>query len=118
MLEGWTSGNRDIDKLIIDAIYNAINKTENSLFLEWVPFNRLTDIKQIDSSNNEYIATWIDGHSSYKKYHDGNCEKSESESIEVALTKLKGSQNMIADYLKKVYFFNILSLNYVVLFIY
>ncbi|PKY46592.1 kinase-like protein [Rhizophagus irregularis] len=102
MLEGWTSGNRDIDKLIIDAIYNAINKNENSLFLEWVPFNRLTDIKQIDSSNDEYIATWIDGHSSYKKYHDGNCEKLEPESIEVALTKLKGSQNMIADYLKKI----------------
>src|SRR5436305_12232338 len=46
IIEGWTSGNSDIDHFIKDTIYNA---KENCypLFLEWVPFNRFEDIKQI-----------------------------------------------------------------------
>ena len=44
IIEGWTSGNPDIDKLIKDTMYNA---RKGGNFLEWVPFDRFTDIKQI-----------------------------------------------------------------------
>jgi hypothetical protein len=96
MLEGWTSGSRDVDNFIKDTIYDARNKPENPIFLEWVPFDKFTDIKQIrnnESSKREYIATWIDGHSFYKK------------PIRVALKNLTGPQPiMTAYYLKKVCF--------------
>ncbi|GBB88976.1 hypothetical protein RclHR1_01560012 [Rhizophagus clarus] len=104
VLEGWTSGNHDIGKFIKDTIYNARNKNKNPLFLEWVSFDRFTDIKQIGndkSSKKEYIVIWIDGHSSYKK-HDGNWERLESEPVKVALKMLNGVQNMTAYYLKKL----------------
>src|SRR5436305_5150268 len=48
----WTSGNTEIDKFIKDTIYSAKENYDNDnnkypLFLEWVPFNRFEDIKQI-----------------------------------------------------------------------
>src|SRR4051794_16090748 len=53
IIEGWTSGNSEIDKFIKDTIYNAkehyshyIDKY-HPVFLEWVPFDRFEDIKQI-----------------------------------------------------------------------
>ena len=39
MIEGWTSGNNDIDKFIKDTIYDARERSYR--FLEWVPFDRL-----------------------------------------------------------------------------
>src|SRR6266496_5461583 len=44
MIEGWTSGNNDIDKFIKDIIYDARDRTRR---LEWVPFDRFKDINQI-----------------------------------------------------------------------
>src|SRR5438045_8634479 len=44
IIEGWTSGNTDIDKFIKDTIYNG---RQNGEFLEWVPFDKFTNIKQI-----------------------------------------------------------------------
>jgi hypothetical protein len=47
IIEGWTSGNDDIDEFIKDTIYNAKlvffndDVVRHPLFLEWVPFNRL-----------------------------------------------------------------------------
>src|SRR5215813_180178 len=66
VIEGWTSGNAKIDEFIKDTIYNADYINGNDyypIFLEWVPFNRFKDIKQIGESgfSKEYFATWIDG---------------------------------------------------------
>src|SRR5687768_10497489 len=47
MIEGWTSGNPGIDKLIKDTIYNCNRNEKRRIFLEWVSFDRFTDIKQI-----------------------------------------------------------------------
>ncbi|CAB4433062.1 unnamed protein product [Rhizophagus irregularis] len=59
IIEGWTSGNDDIDNLIKDSIYNGYYPT----FLEWVPFDRFEDMKQIGEGGfaKVYSATWIDG---------------------------------------------------------
>ncbi len=109
MIEGWTSRNPDIDKFIKDTMYKAKNTYLNSpKFLEWVPFNRFTDIKQIGEGGfaKVYSATWMDGLLSYRleKQNDESWKKLEPISIKVALKRLNGSQNMSAKYLNEVYF--------------
>ncbi|CAB5330007.1 unnamed protein product [Rhizophagus irregularis] len=72
IIEGWTSsGNDDIDNLIKDSIYNAIRHRYPGCpsFLEWVPFDRFKDMKQIGEGGfaKVYSATWIDGDAKYIK---------------------------------------------------
>ena len=90
-------------------MYKAKNTYLNSpKFLEWVPFNRFTDIKQIGEGGfaKVYSATWMDGLLSYRleKQNDESWKKLEPISIKVALKRLNGSQNMSAEYLNEVYF--------------
>src|ERR1043165_8274167 len=53
IIEGWTSNNPEIDKFIKDTIYNAksnydyYQRVYYPIFLEWAPFDRFKDIKQI-----------------------------------------------------------------------
>src|SRR4051794_21990586 len=105
IIEGWTSGNSEIDKFIKDTIYNA-KYDENGylLLLEWVPFDRFEDIKQIGEGGfaKVYSAKWIDGQAIYTKQDDGSWKKLEPEPINVALKRLNGSQNMSAEYLNEV----------------
>ena len=68
IIEGWTSGNDEIDNFIKDTIYNAkeyynyITHVHYPLFLEWVPFDKFEDIKQIGEGGfaKVYSAKWID----------------------------------------------------------
>src|SRR5437763_2098411 len=109
--EEWTSGNSEIDHFIKDTIYNAEYSRiyVYPLFLEWVPFDRFEDIKQIGEGGfaKVYSAKWIDGPSRYKQYN-GNWKKSKPEPTDVALKRLNGSQNMSAEYLNEVNFIIIL----------
>ena len=75
LIEGWTSGNSEIDKFIKDTIYNA-----RYYLLEWVPFDRFEDIKQIGEGGfaKVYSAKWIDGQAKYTKQDDGSWKKLES----------------------------------------
>src|SRR4051794_30327023 len=100
IIEGWTSGNSEIDNFIKDTIYNAkqdyyddINRKYCPLFLEWVPFDRFEDIKQIGEGGfaKVYSAKWINGRSIYTKQDDGSWKKLEPEPINVALKRLNGS---------------------------
>ncbi|CAB4433015.1 unnamed protein product [Rhizophagus irregularis] len=105
IIEGWTSGNDDIDNLIKDSIYNLNRRSYYyPLILEWVPFDRFEDMKQIGEGGfaKVYSATWIDGVAKYVKQGDGNWIKEEPKSMEVALKRLNGSQNMSADYLNEL----------------
>src|SRR6266536_2623938 len=88
IIEGWTSGNYDIDK-----------------FLEWVPFDRFKDIKQIGVGGfaKVYSTTWIDGEAKYKGQDDGSWKKDKPEPMKVALKRLNGSQNMSAEYFNEVF---------------
>ena len=110
VIEGWSSGNPDIDKFIKDTMYDASHYKSRSglykvLFLEWVPFDRFEDIKQIGEGGfaKVYSATWIDGEAKYIKQHDGSWKKEKPEPIKVALKRLNGSQNMSAEYLNEVF---------------
>jgi hypothetical protein len=113
IIEGWTSGNNDIDNFIKDSICNPVKKKYHVFerfcqpsFLEWVPFDRFEDMKQIGEGGfaKVYSATWIDGIAKYIKRFDGNWIKEKPKSMKVALKRLNGSQNMSADYLNEVYF--------------
>ncbi|CAB4436878.1 unnamed protein product [Rhizophagus irregularis] len=101
LIEGWTSGNNDIDELIKDTIYNAEN---DDLFLEWVSFDRFEDVKQIGEGgfSKIYSATWIDGKAKYFRQDDGSWIKKEPNPIKVALKRLNGSQNISAEYLNEL----------------
>src|ERR1043165_5772224 len=105
IIEGWTSGNSEIDDFIKDTIYNAKKHYGYPLFLEWVPFDRFEDIKQIGEGGfaKVYSAKWIDGPAEYKRQDDGSWKKSEPKPITVALKRLNGSQNMSADFLNEVF---------------
>src|SRR6266508_1733418 len=61
IIEGWTSGNPDIDKFIKDTMYKEKNKNY-PFFLEWVSFDRFMDMKQISEGGfaKVYTATWMD----------------------------------------------------------
>ena len=102
IIEGWTSGNSDIDKFIKDTMYNARNNNYKQ-FLEWVPFDRFTDINQIGEGGfaKVYSATWMDGKANYK-YDYGSWKKLHLKSMKVALKRLNGSQNISAEYLNEV----------------
>ncbi|GBB97339.1 hypothetical protein RclHR1_02970014 [Rhizophagus clarus] len=103
MIEGWTSGNLNIDKFIKDSIYNA-GKILSHSFLEWVPFNRFTNIEKVGEGGfaKVYSATWIDGKSEYVKLNDGSLEKLKPKPIKVALKKLNGSQIISNKYLDEL----------------
>ncbi|GBC07683.1 hypothetical protein RclHR1_07620001 [Rhizophagus clarus] len=103
MIEGWNSGNLNIDKFIKASIYNA-RKGPNLKFLEWVPYDRFINIEQIGEGGfaKVYSATWIDGKSEYEKLVDGSWKKLETKSIKVALKKLNGSQDISVKYLNEL----------------
>src|SRR3954467_520988 len=88
IIEGWTSGHPGIDKFIKDTMYNA-RYHNYKCFLEWVSFDRFTDIKQIGEGGfaKVYSATWINN------------------SRKIALKRLNGSQNMSSKYLNEVYLY-------------
>src|SRR6266487_4281257 len=49
IIEGWTSGNSEIDDFIKDTIYNPGKYYNNDYprFLEWAAFDRFVNVKQI-----------------------------------------------------------------------
>ena len=75
IIEGWTSGNSEIDEFIKDTIYNVgCYANYYPLFLEWVEFDRFENVKQIGEGGfaKVYSATWIDGRAYYIRQSDGN----------------------------------------------
>ena len=105
IIEGWTSGNSNIDKFIKDTMYDAIHEGRIK-FLEWIPFNKFTDIEQIGEGGfaKVYSATWIDGplRERLVQQDDESWKKLEPEPKKIALKRLNGSQNMTAEYLNEV----------------
>ena len=106
-MEGWTSGYPDVDKFIKDTIYNARNNSFDK-FLEWVSFDKFTDIKS--EFAKVYSAVWIDGKLKYwKNRRDGSWEKSDPKPKKVTLKSLNGSQNILSDgYLDEVQYICVL----------
>ncbi|RHZ86276.1 hypothetical protein Glove_52g36 [Diversispora epigaea] len=87
----WTSGNDKIDKFIQDAQLNANGDWK---LIEWIPFDRFKDVKQIGKGGfgTIHYARWIDGfirewdieNQQWERYNKG---------IEVALKKFDNLVN-------------------------
>ncbi|RGB31503.1 kinase-like domain-containing protein [Rhizophagus diaphanus] len=76
-------------------------------FLEWVSFDKFTDIKKIGEGGfaEVYSATWIDGKSTYEYSYYGSWRKVNSKpEMKIALKRLNGSQNISDKYLNEVQF--------------
>jgi len=96
IMEGWSSGDSVIDKFIKDTMCKPANYNKNYSypFLEWVPFDKFTDIKEIGEGGfaKMYSAMWTDTNDNDKE-------------IKVALKRLNRSQNMTDKYLNEVRFY-------------
>ncbi|CAB5379532.1 unnamed protein product [Rhizophagus irregularis] len=89
----WESGNEKIDEFIQEMHIKMMGAYENTVF-EWIPYNQLNEIKEIDKSSfiSIYSAIWKDG----PLYRNKNCRNYTRDSnLEVALRCLHGSQNTI-----------------------
>ena len=109
IIEGWTSENPDIDKFIKDTMYSRKSRK----WLEWVPFDRFTDIEQIGEGgfSKVYSATWVDGKTNYK-YDYGSWKKLDPKPTKVALKRLNGSQNISIEYINEVLYLRKLNFFY------
>ncbi len=91
IIEGWTSGNPDIDKFIKDIMYSA--RQDKYSILEWVPFDRFMNIKQIGEGGfaKVYTATWMDGPLSERleRQNDGSWKKIRSQTYKSCFEKVK-----------------------------
>ena len=118
----WTSGNEDIDKFIQESQLNARFKYE---LLEWIPYNRLRNIKFLAQGGFSivYEAIWLDGlirNWNYEKqdweriadkqdYKDADnlkiknpLKSNEQHGCSVALKRLNDSSNINKDFLNEV----------------
>ncbi|RIB22931.1 kinase-like domain-containing protein [Gigaspora rosea] len=97
--KGWTSGNKDIDSCIKEFQFET---TEYDKVIEWIPFNRLDNIKEIAKGGFGYVfsATWLDG-KRIIVYDGKNYIQSRHKSSMVALKTLPGSQTSSADFLRE-----------------
>ncbi|RHZ85153.1 hypothetical protein Glove_71g34 [Diversispora epigaea] len=87
----WTSGNDKIDKFIQDAQLNA---NDNLEVIEWIPYDRVKDVKQIGKGGfgTIHYARWIDGY--IEKWDIENQQwKRSNKGKEVALKKFDNFVN-------------------------
>src|ERR1051325_1195229 len=80
--QNWTSGNEYIDKFIQETQLNTQNNNE---ILEWIPYDRLTNIRCWDRNKNEWDRN---------NYHNNGCN--------VAIKNLYNSSNVNDDFLDEV----------------
>ncbi|RHZ48722.1 hypothetical protein Glove_543g9 [Diversispora epigaea] len=86
----WTSGNDKIDKFIQDA---QVNVDYHLKVIEWIPYDRFKDIKQIGKGGfgTIHYARWIDG--SINKWDIENQQWKRGSNREVALKKFDNFVN-------------------------
>jgi hypothetical protein len=96
--ENWTSGNNDIDKFIQDsqlAIHSKYDEVSNAS--EWIPYNRLNNIKYIIKTN-KYKANWIDGSiSCWNNYNQSWIRENQN-----IIVELKSLKNITLEFMNKV----------------
>src|SRR5688572_23901594 len=97
LTEGWTSGHETLDELIKSTQLKA-TEYDNRKYLQWIPYNDLTDIEKIGEGGfaTIYKATWLNG----DKY--GGYSERYSRDMPVALKILHNSHNISDEFLNEV----------------
>ncbi|RIB13981.1 kinase-like domain-containing protein [Gigaspora rosea] len=90
-IEGWTSGNKDIDIYIKEF---PLKVTKYQDVIEWIPFNRLDNVQKIGEGGfgSVFSATWLDGKRIVTGGFLKNYKQSRTPSYIVALKTLPGIQ--------------------------
>ena len=103
LTEGWISVNETLDKLIKSTQLKA-TEYDNSKYLQWIPYNDLTNIEKIGEGEFATIskATWLNGYKSIN-YNNERTIKD----MPVALKKLHNSQNISDEFLNEVNYFTV-----------
>ena len=95
----WTSGNNDIDKFIQDAQLSNHNYYEVSKALEWIPFNRFSNVSYNEFSE-VYNANWVDG--SLQKWDNKNQNWLRSDqNMVITLKSLDYSKDITTEFMNK-----------------
>jgi hypothetical protein len=101
--KNWTSGNNKIDKFIQSTQLSSHDDHQIPKALEWIPYNRLYDIKYFAKSEfgNEYRANWIDG--CINKWDDYNLNlKRDEPNMFVTLKILNNPKNISSKFINNV----------------
>src|ERR1051325_172886 len=91
---------------LLTNLFKSLNLTVNAVrqldILEWIPYNRLTDIKYLDKGgfSTVYKATWLDGH--IKEWNYENQQWSRNDNWKVVLKSLDNSSNLNNEFLSEV----------------
>ena len=100
----WTSGNKYIDNFIQETQLNA-----KSMFhvLEWIPYNRQTNIKYLAKGgfSTVYKAIWLDGWIDkwdYDKKQWNRARAYHGKGWEVVIKSLNNSSNINEEFLNEV----------------
>uniref|UniRef100_U9TH97 Protein kinase domain-containing protein n=1 Tax=Rhizophagus irregularis (strain DAOM 181602 / DAOM 197198 / MUCL 43194) TaxID=747089 RepID=U9TH97_RHIID len=101
--DNWTSGNNDIDNFIQDTQLSEHAFYEVKNTLEWIPYDRLYNIKYItkDEFGKVYRANWIDGFISYWDSKNQNWER-EGHNMFVKLKSLNTPKNFTLEFTQKI----------------
>ena len=95
----WTSGNNYIDNFIQETQLNA-----KSIFhvLEWIPYNRLTNIKYLAKGgfSTVYNAIWLGG--CIDDWDYDNKQWNRHGNVEVVIKSLNNSSNINEEFLNEV----------------
>ncbi|RHZ80146.1 hypothetical protein Glove_139g19 [Diversispora epigaea] len=88
----WTSGNDKIDKFIQDA---QLNVNRNWEVIEWIPYDRFKDVKQIGKGGfgTIHYARWIDGRIDKWDIENQQWKRDRKNSEKVALKKFDNFVN-------------------------
>jgi hypothetical protein len=102
--KNWKCGNENIEKLVKYVRPSLVNTI---LFLEWIPYEKLTDIKYLNEGGYGTIslATWVDGYvvrwnHKKKKWHRKG-------KMKVVLKTMKRSNKIRDDFLVEVLYFRV-----------
>ncbi|POG66298.1 hypothetical protein GLOIN_2v366378 [Rhizophagus irregularis DAOM 181602=DAOM 197198] len=96
----WTSGNNDIDNLIQQCQIKALKP---DMIVEWIPYNKLQDIKYLTKGgcSEIYTAVWIDG--SYFEWDFKKKQLKRFEWQEVILKRLENVESANKSWFEEVY---------------
>ena len=95
----WTSGNDLINEFIQETQLNAKNYKQ---ILEWIPFNKLKNIKYLDKGgfSTIYEAIWLDG--PIKKWNYNEKKLIRQNDQMVVIKSLNESSNLSNEFLNEV----------------
>jgi hypothetical protein len=95
----WTSGNKFIAEFIQESQLNAEKYLD---ILEWIPYNRLTNVEYLDKGgfSTVYEAIWLDG--DINKWDYEKQQWSRFDNCGVVLKSLDNSSNLNDEFLNEV----------------